>query len=175
MPKGIPKNGRNKGWTKTEGIKNKISESLKGRIPWNKNKTGVYSKEILERRGKGLRASWKRGDYRERDEIKNSERHKGEKNPNWKGGKSFEPYSTDWTEDLKESIRRRDNYTCQECGIHQDELNGFFKKLDVHHIDYDKDNLNPINLIALCRACHQKTNFNRRYWIEYYKTKVEIK
>ncbi len=91
---------------------------------------------------------------------------KGENNPNWQGGKSFEPYGLDWTDDLKDSIRKRDNYICQLCGIHQDELN---YKLSCHHIDYDKDNLNPDNLITLCRNCHTKTNFNRNYWVDYFK------
>ena len=94
--------------------------------------------------------------------------NKGEKNGNWRGGISKEPYSQNWTNDLKESIRKRDKYICQLCGIHQDELNGWIRKLDIHHIDYKKRNLNPDNLISLCRACHQKTNFDRDYWIEYF-------
>lgn len=32
-------------------------------------------------------------------------------------------------------------------------------------IDYDKDNLDPNNLISLCNSCHAKTNKNRDYWI----------
>ena len=79
-------------------------------------------------------------------------------------------YPDDWTDTLKESIRQRDNYICQECGVHQDELKGMHKKLDVHHIDYDKENCHPDNLISLCKKCHMKTNFNRDYWIEYFNT-----
>jgi len=93
---------------------------------------------------------------------------KREKAPNWQGGISFEPYPMDWTEDIREAIRKRDNYVCQMCGIHQDELKGWNKKLDVHHIDYDKDNLNPENLISLCKSCHMKTNCNREYWKIYF-------
>lgn len=93
---------------------------------------------------------------------------KGEKCYNWQGGKSLELYSFDWTDDLRDSIRKRDNYICQECGIHQDELIGLHKKLDVHHKDYNKKNLNPKNLISLCRSCHTKTNFNREYWIKHW-------
>jgi len=84
----------------------------------------------------------------------------------WKGGVSFEPYPIYWTDDLKDSIRKRDDYVCQECGIHQDELK---RKLDVHHINYDKKNLNQNNLITLCRHCHLKTNWNREYWINYFE------
>jgi hypothetical protein len=88
-----------------------------------------------------------------------------ENNPNWQGGISNNPYPLDWNNVLKDSIRLRDNFICQECGIHQDELD---RKLDIHHIDYDKNNLNPKNLISLCRKCHIKTNFNREEWIEYF-------
>lgn len=38
----------------------------------------------------------------------------------------------------------------------------------VHHIDYNKLNCNPNNLITLCKSCHMKTNFNREYWLDYF-------
>lgn len=93
----------------------------------------------------------------------------GENGSNWKGGITKDPYPQDWNDMLRDSIRQRDNYMCQECGIHQDELDGFHKRLSVHHIDYNKDNLNPNNLITLCVKCHTKTNYNREYWKEYFK------
>jgi len=96
-------------------------------------------------------------------------KHKGKDNPHWIDGKSFEPYSIDWTDDLKESIRKRDNYICLLCGIHQDELN---YRLDIHHIDYGKKNTNFDNLVPLCRKCHIKTNYNRNWWIFYFANKV---
>lgn len=76
---------------------------------------------------------------------------KGEKNPNYKHGKSKEPYPMDWRDSLKNSIRQRDNHKCQICGVHQMQLN---EKLCVHHIDENKENLNPDNLISLCRLNH---------------------
>ena len=84
----------------------------------------------------------------------------------WRGGISFLPYTLDWTETLRKSIRERDNYICQECGVHQDELK---YKLHCHHIDYDKKNCNPDNLVSLCRSCHVKTNGDRDYWKNYFK------
>jgi len=86
-----------------------------------------------------------------------------EKNPNWKGGISFEKYTISWTNTLKRSIRERDNYTCRLCGLSQCE-----KSFSVHHIDYNKDNCNPNNLITLCNKCHSKTNFNREYWMQFF-------
>lgn len=84
-----------------------------------------------------------------------------DKNNNWKGGKSFEPYSIAFNKSLKDSIRKRDNYTCQICEYTSKQSG---KTLCVHHIDYDKNNCNSNNLISLCRECHGKTNSNRNYW-----------
>ena len=84
-----------------------------------------------------------------------------EKAANWQGGKSFEPYALGWNRTFKEQIRHRDGYKCQVCGKPEVES---YRKLDVHHIDYDKMNINPKNLITLCQSCHMKTNGNRKYW-----------
>jgi formylmethanofuran dehydrogenase subunit E len=94
---------------------------------------------------------------------KMSDAHKGNKNSQWRGGSSFEPYSIDWTDTLRRSIRERDHYTCQICGAQQGE-----KTFDVHHIDYQKKNSDPLNLITLCRPCHRRTNSNRKEWIAYF-------
>lgn len=59
---------------------------------------------------------------------------KREKHPDWQGGKSFEPYTIDWTQDLKKAIRKRDKYTCQICGKEP--------AIYCHHIDYNKKNCN---------------------------------
>lgn len=93
----------------------------------------------------------------------------GDKCHFWKGGISLNPYPQDWNEILKESIRIRDNHICQICGIHQDELVGWNLQLDIHHKDYTKNNIDPKNLITLCRSCHVKTNGNRKYWIKYFE------
>ena len=82
---------------------------------------------------------------------------------NWQGGISSEPYSVDWTDTLRRSIRERDNYICQLCNQY-----GNF----VHHIDYDKKNCNPNNLITLCNSHNTKVNFDRDYWINHFKNKL---
>lgn len=84
---------------------------------------------------------------------------------NWQGGKSYEPYSHDFTHNLRELVRIRDNHQCQICGKQE---NG--SKMDVHHIDYDKKNCSPSNLISLCHDCHTKTNYKREYWKEYFQS-----
>ena len=83
-------------------------------------------------------------------------------------------YIKEFNNRLKDKIRKRDNYRCQECFREQDELydkNGRKYKLCIHHIDYDKKNCNENNLISLCRNCHQQTNFDCEDWQEYFKDK----
>lgn len=92
----------------------------------------------------------------------------GEKNPNWFGGTSFEPYGIEFNKKLREEIRKRDNYTCQECGYTQE----MEHTLHVHHIDFNKTNNHPNNLISLCRSCHNQTRFNRQAWINYFQDKI---
>ena len=99
----------------------------------------------------------------------NGNKIKGEKNPNWRGGKSFEIYPQEFNKTLKEMIRKRDNYTCQECGYSEKQL-GY--KLHIHHINFDKENNHPNNLISLCNSCHAKTNFKREDWIRHFKEKI---
>ncbi|MAH51932.1 hypothetical protein CMI37_39305 [Candidatus Pacearchaeota archaeon] len=81
----------------------------------------------------------------------------GKESPNWQGGKSFEPYSKQFTESLKQFIRERDGYLCV-CNNYGDH---------VHHIDYNKLNCKSNNLITLCEKCHGITNGNRKYWENY--------
>lgn len=99
------------------------------------------------------------------------ESHSGEKSYMWKGGISKEPYAFEFNKELKEKIRQRDSYTCQECNYTENQL-GY--RLRVHHIDYNKKNNNENNLISLCRSCHSKTNFKRDNWTNYFQNKLKI-
>jgi hypothetical protein len=105
--------------------------------------------------------------------VKRCDKCKGslENNPNWQGGIGFFPYSIDFTKKLKEKIRERDNRICQCCGKSEKDNNN--RKLDVHHIDYNKENCNESNLISLCKICHIKSNYNRDYWYAYYTYLME--
>jgi len=81
-----------------------------------------------------------------------------EKNSNWKGGISFEPYCKKFNNSLKRAVRKRDHYTCQRCGKKQKKHG---KKLCVHHIHFDKENCYP-DLISLCKSCHTIINYKRK-------------
>jgi len=79
--------------------------------------------------------------------------HKLADNAAWKGGISFLPYTSEFTDELKKRIRKRDNNRCQLCGTIQG------RKV-VHHIDGQKDNSSPENLITLCDSCHGRVQFD---------------
>ena len=101
--------------------------------------------------------------------------HKGEKCHFWLGGKSFEPYGLEFDKELKELIRARNGYRCQECFKHESELftkTGNPRKLMCHHINYIKTDNRPKNLISLCQKCHLKTNFKRKDWTKYFQKKI---
>lgn len=155
--KGHPNyDGIEKGWFK------------KGNKPYNIGKK--FSKESIEkmRLAKlGKKQSQETKDKRSKSLIGHIGYWKGKTGKDsfsWKGGISNWKYTIDWTISLRQSIRERDNYTCQLCKEKQGDI-----ALSVHHIDYNKENCNPNNLISLCVRCHLKTNHNRDYWENYFK------
>jgi 5-methylcytosine-specific restriction endonuclease McrA len=70
--------------------------------------------------------------------------------PTWIDGRSYVGYPPDWS-DIATSIRRRDDWTCQDCGTQFPKRSG---RLHVHHIDRDTMNSAESNLITLCASCH---------------------
>ena len=135
-------------------------KSKKGKPSWNKGKKHTEEHKInLSKSHIGLPGSHK--GFKHSEETKKIISQKslgklaGDKHPNWQGGKSFEPYSPKFNKGLKRLIKQRDNYTCSLCKE---------EGLCVHHINYDKKDFRPENLITLCRSCHAKTNFRREEW-----------
>ena len=97
-----------------------------------------------------------------------------DKNPSWRGGISFEPYTPKFNNTLKKKIRKRDNYTCQFCGkLQKDELKQYNRRLPIHHIDYNKKNCEECNLITLCCGCNGKVNYDRLDWMNYFRDKLK--
>ena len=132
-------------------------EETKIRISKN---CGMHRKEVREKNSESKKRLIKEGRW-------HPPIMKGERHPNWKGGKSFEPYGIEFNKQLKLFIRQKDIFTCQLCGLKEDG-----QKLDVHHIDYNKRNNKLDNLISLCRSCHIKIEWNRENWIKYFQNKV---
>ena len=96
----------------------------------------------------------------------------GDLNPNWQGGIQNLPYAFEFNNGLKKDIRKCDNYTCQNCGMTEEEhiiIIGY--SLCVHHIDYNKKNCKESNLITLCNQCNVRANYNRKNWKKFYQEK----
>ena len=119
--------------------------------------------------------NWLRGQQRCSSCAKKELFKDPKKHPNWNNGSSFEPYSPEFNDSLKDSIRKRDNYICQnsECNMTEEEhLIVMGKVLTIHHIDYNKKNCKETNLITVCDSCNIRANFNRDYWKNYYINKI---
>lgn len=99
--------------------------------------------------------------------IYKSESYLGNKNPFWKGGKSFELYSEEFNDKLKKRIKERDE-CCLLCNISINNLKEIKRSTCIHHIDYNKKNNLEQNLICLCTNCHGLTNGNRNIWKEFF-------
>jgi 5-methylcytosine-specific restriction endonuclease McrA len=169
-----------------EKIGKSNSISLLGNIPWNKDKEspkvsgeksnfwkgGKTVKKICptcKKEFKVYRSQYfveccsrrcaRLGHKQSLEQIeKRTSKTRGKNHYNFQNWRSREPYGENWNNTLKEAIRQRDNYKCQICGCPQEEC---FDKLTIHHIDKIKTNLNPNNLISLCRKCHGKVHFNK--------------
>lgn len=128
----------------------KISESKKGKPSWNSGLTKATDSRVAYSRPTTFKEGHNVGSRFGRERRTDGENHYNFQN--WKGR---EPYGRGWNNILKESIRLRDNYKCQRCGVPQEELNA---SLTVHHIDCVKTNLDPNNLVSLCVSCHTKSH-----------------
>jgi len=124
-----------------------------------------HSEESNQRRSETMKGRPK-SDAMKQKLSENMRDQVGELNRNWQGGISSEEYGPEFNKKLKTQIRERDSNTCQLCGGNGSN-NG--RLPDVHHIDYDKKNNNPWNLITLCMRCHGLTNGKRKYWTLFFK------
>jgi len=70
---------------------------------------------------------------------------------------------------IRYEIMKRDNFTCQICNQYGNKSKNY---LSVHHIDYNKNNNQEINLITLCKKDNIKSNFNRKNWIKIFQEKI---
>jgi hypothetical protein len=158
------------GITHSEETKQKIAEALEGNEPWNKGLTKeeseslqstaeslsgrTLSKERVEKHAQKVRDAWERGAYDEREGVARV----GEDNHFYRHGRFAgghgPDYPVEFNQELRRTIRKRDNYRCQVCGKSPEE-----RRLHVHHIDADKENNNHDNLVSLCSGCHKTMEF----------------
>lgn len=90
----------------------------------------------------------------------------GHLNPRWKGGVSFEPYCEIWKDkEFKLDIMERDAYSCLNPYCNSKNPND----LTIHHINYNKKDCHPNNLITICRSCNSAANKNRLWHKAWYQ------
>lgn len=94
-----------------------------------------------------------------------SEAFRGDKHPQWEGGKSLlnniSSRGANWQKQ-REAARARDRYQCVDCGISEDDCRAKYgRALDVDHVvpfhnfsDYKKAN-RLTNLQSRCASCHR--------------------
>lgn len=118
-------------------VRRKISRTLKGNVPWNKDKKGV------------MPIPWNKG--------KKCGGISGQRHWNWQGGitKPHNQIRVSLEYKLwRRAVLERDNYTCRFCGQHGG-------KLCVDHIKpfamYPELRLAIDNGRTLCHECHKKT------------------
>ena len=82
------------------------------------------------------------------------------------GGSANKDYCPVWSDkEFKEMIKERDNHECQNPYCWHT-----IEKLCIHHIDYNKKNCSPDNLITVCTSCNGRANANREWHTAFYKT-----
>ena len=140
----------NRGKRMAEETKKKISMANTGKESWNKGKI-----------------AWNRGIPMSK-EAKEKQRsaHTGPKNSQWVDGRSLLPYSKSWRKIRKEifELYERKCQLCNEQFVEKKLRDKNF--ITAHHIDYNTQNNDRNNLIALCNLCNVYVNKNRDFWKE---------
>ena len=128
----------------------------KGHIPFGRSLKGhETTQETKEKIGKARKKyisrnpDWASSVFKNRDTS-------GQKNPNWKGGKTEESkkvYNTKEYKKWRELVFNRCSDKCVDCGS--------LINLEAHHIisrQFKEVMLNPVNGVVLCKVCHRKTD-----------------
>jgi len=147
-----------------------VREAKSWRFSGENHPRGMKGKHLSKETKKKISNFHKGKKLTKEHKLKIGKANTGPNNGQWRGGIKNYPYPQGWKDDLKDAIRKRDEHRCGLCS-------GFMKRegyrIPVHHIDYNKDNLDPLNLICLCGSCHAKTNTNRTYWISYFRAMMQ--
>jgi len=162
----------NKGKPLSSETKSKLSLKLKGRTsPYKGKKSSHETRLKISMSHKGLPSSNKGIPLPPETKAKISQTLKGRKlsqetlakisgenHHGWKGGASTLPYGIGFTRRFKRLIRERDGNRCQRCGKTREQN---WRALEVHHIDHDKMNNDPTNLVTVCGSCNVWLSHNR--------------
>lgn len=89
----------------------------------------------------------------------------GSNNSNWRNGLSTSPYCQVWRDDeYKGYLKERD----RDKSCWNPQCSGKGTKEVFHHINYIKDDCNPMNVIKICNSCNSIANWNRDWWQAFY-------
>lgn len=180
MPKGIPKNGVNKGWIKkgqkmSSDIRSKMGKSRVGipRSVETKNKIskshiGIKHSEETKKKFSKLFTGRK---HTPEAKKKIGYANRGKKSHFWKGGITPINQKIRTSREYKiwrQSVFIRDNFICIWCGskdnIQADHIKPF--------ADYPELRFAIDNGRTLCRECHKKTDtWGWNYWVNNKKQK----
>ena len=182
----------------SEEHRTNLSISCKGRIPWNKSKTGVYSDETRRHISAALigNVPWNKGLPRT-EEVKSkisiarlgkplSEEHKQAIGNAHRGQKR----NIETRQKISASMMGEKHpqwkggiSTEPYCSEWKKDLKEMVKERDgfhcmncgtdkgricVHHINYKKKDCSSNNLITLCNSCNSKANTNRDSWKDHF-------
>ena len=139
-----------------------VSDLTKRRIVTTRKRNGSYKVSEKTRRKISLSIKQKWQSIAYRNKLSNAN------GSNWLGGLDARAYSFSFNCSLRTKIKERDRFTCQNP-----KCKGLSKLLHVHHIDYNKKNSNPNNLITVCAVCHAESGTNRSRWKRYYQNIIK--
>ncbi|KKL51455.1 hypothetical protein LCGC14_2295330 [marine sediment metagenome] len=161
------------GKKRKQKTKDRISETKKGTIPWNKGKNTICNTGKTHFK-KGY-IPWNKG----LTSLINNKILSGEKHPNWKNGSTLLIKKTrnslkyrQWRSD----IFTRDDFTCQECNHRGGYLEAHHIKalawiFELNDIKTDEQVMNCEEIwninngITLCGKCHNKLKNGRPVYI----------
>lgn len=137
---------------RSDETKSKMSQAAKARIQNPDYINPSTRQEVRVKLSEMKKRNWEQTDspYRKPEYIKKlsqfASTRLADRNPNWRGGRSMEPYPWDFQK-ARLAAHQRDK-KCVICGESR------MSKLQVHHKDANKQNNSLDNLITLCRHCH---------------------
>lgn len=111
----------------------------------------------IETRGTGAEKGHSRHSEASREKLSQAKRGKllGDKNPNWRGGRTHDPDRNRYpAKQWAKKVKERDGFQCVECGATEDLHAHHIKRwLDYPDLRYDLDNGK-----TLCSPCHERAH-----------------